>query len=290
MRARIPASIVVGTLLLATSTPPALADDGGDPRSFFRKLGDDVEAQARYPFDLAQDRPAVFLAGIGGIALLVGTDPTSKDWLTPDPADGSTLRGYAQDYSNALLPITAVTVAAFGAAALVSDNRREKDTTEFLVRTLVTANAWTEAFKFMTGRQRPRETAGGHSDWTGPGGIFGARDDGGNYRSFPSGHSTTAWAIATVVAHQYPSHHIVPILAYTSAAAMSYSRMVVEAHWLSDVVVGALIGYGCANEVTRSGRERASSAGSASVTLSRGWRLQVDMQDDYRGIGLAVNW
>jgi len=118
-----------------------------------------------------------------------------------------------------------------------------------LAEALVTSGLWTSALKYVAGRERPRELHEESADWTGPGGVFG--DDGAprRYASFPSGHATGIWAVATVLAHQYPTYHVVPTLAYGSAVAISYSRMVVKAHFLSDVVVGGLIGYGCARQV-----------------------------------------
>ncbi len=292
MRARFPA-LIISTLLLVQAASPALADDSY-LHSFFRTLGDDYQTQVKYPFNLAKDEPAAFLAGVGGIALLIGTDPTTEDWLAPDPVEGSRRLERAQSYSNLLLPVTVVTVAAFGIVGISADRQKEKDTTEFLARALITANTWTGILKILTGRQRPRETTGDHSDWTGPGGIFAEPGDTGHYYSFPSGHSTTAWALATVVSHQYPSHHVVPIVVYTGAAAMSLSRMIVEAHWMSDVVVGGLIGYGCANQVTRSGAaggHRGSGGGSvASVSVARGWQMQLDMHEGYRGVALVTRW
>jgi membrane-associated phospholipid phosphatase len=66
--------------------------------------------------------------------------------------------------------------------------------------------------------------------------------DGGN--SFPSGHATAAWALATVVASEYHGHKAVQISAYALASAVSISRYTGRAHFLSDVLVGSVIGYG----------------------------------------------
>jgi membrane-associated phospholipid phosphatase len=65
-----------------------------------------------------------------------------------------------------------------------------------------------------------------------------------NYSSFPSGHTSAAWSIATVVAKQYHETIWVPIVAYSLATAAGVTRMILNKHWTSDVIVGAAIGYG----------------------------------------------
>ncbi len=62
--------------------------------------------------------------------------------------------------------------------------------------------------------------------------------------SFPSGHSTTAFAVALSLGSFYPE--ILPIL-LVLAANVAISRVIVGMHFLSDIIVGsgmgALLGY-----------------------------------------------
>ena len=63
--------------------------------------------------------------------------------------------------------------------------------------------------------------------------------------SFPSGHSMSAWSVATVIAEEYGQHRpLVKIAAYGVAAAVSISRYTGRNHFLSDVLIGSAIGYG----------------------------------------------
>jgi undecaprenyl-diphosphatase len=57
--------------------------------------------------------------------------------------------------------------------------------------------------------------------------------------SFPSGHTMTACAMAVAVAHFYPEY--LPWLAL-AAASIGASRIILGMHFLTDVLVGALIG------------------------------------------------
>ena len=63
--------------------------------------------------------------------------------------------------------------------------------------------------------------------------------------SFPSGHTSIAFATATSLTLVYPQWYVA-VPAYLWAGAVGYSRMYVGAHYPSDVLVGALVGTGSA--------------------------------------------
>ena len=66
--------------------------------------------------------------------------------------------------------------------------------------------------------------------------------DGG--QSFPSGHATGSFAVATVIAYEYGGQHIaVPIVGFTLASIVSASRVSGRQHWVSDVFVGGALGF-----------------------------------------------
>jgi membrane-associated phospholipid phosphatase len=86
------------------------------------------------------------------------------------------------------------------------------------------------------------------------------RPDGSNTLSFPSGHTSSAFAMASVFdAHYGPK---VGIPAYAAAAAIGLSRIESNKHHLSDVLAGATLGYLVGHSVSKSnglperGRER----------------------------------
>jgi len=85
------------------------------------------------------------------------------------------------------------------------------------------------------GRERPLEGLGG-------GGFF----QGGS--SFPSEHSAAAWAVAGVVAHEYPGP-LPKIFAYGLASLVSYSRIRGQQHFPSDVFIGGIIGSLVARQI-----------------------------------------
>ena len=63
--------------------------------------------------------------------------------------------------------------------------------------------------------------------------------------SFPSGHTSTAFTMATSLTLECPKWYVI-VPAYTYAGTVGYSRMRLGAHYPSDVLMGAIIGTGSA--------------------------------------------
>jgi|HubBroStandDraft_6_1064221.scaffolds.fasta_scaffold00353_5 hypothetical protein len=115
------------------------------------------------------------------------------------------------------------------------DHRRE---TGFLaLEAAANSLAVTEALKFTFGRERPLQNNYQGKFWKG--------DD-----SFPSEHATAAWAIASVIAHEYPSPYV-SLLAYGMAAAVSAARVDAKQHFPTDILIGSAIGWFVGQEVYR---------------------------------------
>jgi membrane-associated phospholipid phosphatase len=91
-------------------------------------------------------------------------------------------------------------------------------------------------------RARPSESISSQ-DWRGPG--LGSR-----YLSFPSGHSSNAWALLPAFALEYADTWWVPALVYATATSTSLSRVHDGEHWVSDVFFAAGVGI-VANRVVR---------------------------------------
>ena len=98
-----------------------------------------------------------------------------------------------------------------------------------------------DAIKALAGRTRPSASADAEHY------AFGAGFSNASQYSFPSGHTTVAFAAATAISEELSAHHqasvrvIAPML-YTGATLVGLSRMYNDAHWASDVVAGAAVG------------------------------------------------
>jgi hypothetical protein len=105
------------------------------------------------------------------------------------------------------------------------------------------------AMKAVTRRERPSDVPpiGNFEDT-----FFNGNKSPFKGSSFPSGHATAVWSVATVVAERYRHRGKpwVPFLSYTLATAISCSRITEAAHFPSDVWLGASLGYSIAKYQT----------------------------------------
>lgn len=87
------------------------------------------------------------------------------------------------------------------------------------------------ALKEVTQRERPADPVQSDSFW-----------EGGS--SFPSGHATGSFAVATVFAYEYGDDHlVVPIVGFSLASVVAAARVSGRKHWVSDVFVGSALGF-----------------------------------------------
>jgi membrane-associated phospholipid phosphatase len=105
------------------------------------------------------------------------------------------------------------------------------------------AQGVTFVLKGTVGRGRPFLSSGEDPGDYHPGKGFSS----GNWSSFPSGHTSTAFAAAAAVTNEttrwWPrSEWVVGPLMYAGATAVGLSRMYHSRHWASDVALGAAIG------------------------------------------------
>jgi len=117
---------------------------------------------------------------------------------------------------------------ALYSANVILQNSYYNETLMLSLMSLAVTQGITEAFKQSFRRTRPRHSPDNAFD-------FGISGD-----SFFSGHSSGAWAYFTVFAGRFPQ---IRWVAYGLAACVSLSRIYEDAHWTSDILLGALVGY-----------------------------------------------
>jgi len=132
--------------------------------------------------------------------------------------------------------------AAYG-ISYMTDDRKLASTSIMAAESFLIAGGVTTVLKYTFHQARPN-SAPDNNIWHGP-----SLD---NYdQSFPSGHATVAFAVAGVFAKQYPDG-AAPYAAYGVAGLCGLARINADAHWASDVLVGAAIGIFTARHVVES--------------------------------------
>ncbi len=127
---------------------------------------------------------------------------------------------------------------------------REKEiriTGRMLLQGLIYSGITTTFIKVVTGRSRPNITDNQYQfNW------FETNND---MQSFPSGHATIAFTVSTVLAERINTWWA-RVGFYSFAALSAYSRVHDTQHWLSDIVLGSVIGFGSGYFVVNSEKER----------------------------------
>lgn len=134
--------------------------------------------------------------------------------------------------SSAYFTITAVPVGML-ITGLATHNHELTDNALSTAGSIIVAEGFTAVLKQVTHRERPYLAH--------PGLIYG-KSNPTDY-SFPSGHASTVFALATSLSLSFPKWYVIaPSFAY--ASAVGYSRMYLGVHYPSDVLAGALVGAG----------------------------------------------
>ena len=131
-------------------------------------------------------------------------------------------------------------------------DKRAIDTAKLTLMTFVHTSLVVQFGKHMTGRQRP-SWDNGKDYWHGPSGFFDRYKPYqiSKYDAFPSGHTISIFGTATVVSEMYKDTVIVPIVSYSLATLCGLSRVTEDTHWLSDVFLGAVLGYAIGKYVVK---------------------------------------
>ena len=162
------------------------------------------------------------------------------------------LQGLAKFVTRTVAPGSYLIGGTMYAAGRLSKNERLADLGWHGTEALLVGEVVAVALKGTVGRQRPHvqpRDANSYKLFRG----FGRED---RYRSFPSGHSTAAFAAAAAVSSEtsrwWPDTRwiIGPVL-YGGAALAGVSRMYNNRHWASDVLIGAGIGTFAGLKVVR---------------------------------------
>lgn len=216
--------------------------------SYFILLGSDLKQEITAPFHFSRKGWAHF----GEFSLVEGALFFADE---PVQQFAFNLRNHNTGVANVSKYISklggtyeAYLLGSLGAYGFIFRNEKIKTTTLLATQAYITGGAMESLLKLLSGRQRPSYYDPNASDpepkFHGPFNSTGRDVNGTRLNSsFPSGHTTVAFAAATVFAMEYKDRPLIPIISYTAASLIGLSRITENAHWITDVVAGAALGY-----------------------------------------------
>lgn len=141
-------------------------------------------------------------------------------------------------------------IAGFLLYGLAARNEKARHVAfDAFVASTIAAKGITPMIKQLTNRRRP---------------------NGGDDPSFPSGHATQAFAVASVIAEHYEQRWV-RWLAYGVATTVGVSRVYHDDHWASDVIAGAAVGAFVGKTVTETNRTWRITPVHNGVVVSVTW-------------------
>lgn len=152
-------------------------------------------------------------------------------------SNSSNLIQRSRDFSNLGVASLMGTAGGFYLWGKMAQDDHERETGVLSGEAVLNSLVVTSVFKLLAGRERPDA----HS-------AAGDFRRGGS--SFPSEHAAAAWAVAGILAHEYPGP-LTRVLAYGLATAVTVSRVSAKDHFSSDVLIGSAIGYLASRQVYR---------------------------------------
>jgi membrane-associated phospholipid phosphatase len=192
---------------------------------------DDVKYEATAPSRWDnRDWKELGWAGLAVAGTAIFVDRPARDFMrkqTPGNTFLNDVQNFGQSYAVGV-------VGGFYAVGLLTDNEKTVHVGEDLISASLVSATINQAIKISVNRYRPRDDklSDNYQGYTGL----------NNNSSFPSGHTTEAFTLASVIASSYEDDPWVAYGVYSVAGMVGIARMYLDAHWASDVVASAFIG------------------------------------------------
>jgi membrane-associated phospholipid phosphatase len=203
--------------------PPPPSLEASDSEGARPPQKDGRRTLRRFPANFARTTIGVFHRdnlvplALGATATAIGSayDERVRDSI---PSEGDDLTATLSTLFGGIEGVALV--GSVLAAGRLARGQRFRDATYDMAVAAGVSVTYTFALKYAVGRERP---------------------NGENNQSFPSGHTSNAFALAAALDGHYGKKVTIP--AYTLAALVGYARLSDKVHWLSDVLAGATLGY-----------------------------------------------
>jgi membrane-associated phospholipid phosphatase len=215
----------------ATQAPCTLLSPG----RCFREMAKDQRGIVTSPLRLEKSDLRWLLPGAAMVGTAFAFDHTALQNVSTDPNRVNAFRT-ASNITGIYIPVAAAGTALF--TGTIHHDEHLRETGALALSAMANTQLVTSFLKFATDRARPEAT--GLSSQSGsfwPGGSHSSSAD-----SFPSGHTANAFAVAHVIADEYPGWKV-KLAVYSLAVATGFERVQGREHFPSDVLVGGAIGY-----------------------------------------------
>ncbi len=195
-------------------------------------LKDDFAYVASSPSRLDGKNAAITLGVIGAGAAVYTQDGKIREFFRRRRGEtADDISSVAEKLGNGVYDVGFL--AVYGSGGFLMGNEKMQEAALHAFEAFVTANTLGVALKATAGRSRPALDEG--SDKFSPGSF----DSG--HTSFPSGHTISAFSIASVFAGEHDSPWVSGA-AYGLASMAALQRIYSDSHWASDVFIGAALG------------------------------------------------
>jgi membrane-associated phospholipid phosphatase len=219
------------------------------------RFGKDLWMQVSSPFRMKSNDFLWLGAGAIITTALFATDQTSYNYIKKGTERTKAFRVTSPEITEFGANYGLLSLGAFAGYSILFNDQKAQETSFLAFESFLTSGVWVVGIKWIAGRQRPSAQqssgSGNGGIWSGPLAYFrnNPRKSVTNYDAFPSGHTATAFSIATVIAKQYDNTVYVPVISYAAATIVGITRIGESTHWASDVFVGAVLGYLSATQI-----------------------------------------
>ncbi|MBU2508459.1 MAG: phosphatase PAP2 family protein [Bacteroidetes bacterium] len=249
------------SLMIFVTVAPSVSSQKIDSLSISQKFVMDVEYSFHtgidfysHSFESAVEKlPTTFFIG-AATYLTMNYDDKISSSLAAGKRSG--IWYAANKYGNFKYIFPASVGIYFG--GLLSGNDELRTIGRLLSESLIYSGAAVGVIKVITGRHRP---------YVGNGNLFFTPFNIANdFNSFPSGHSSTAFSVSTVLSEYFDNNYL-RIVLYGFASLTAYERIRSNEHWMSDVLIGSAFGFAAGYYSVNS--EKKSLTGANAVSQVR---------------------
>jgi membrane-associated phospholipid phosphatase len=246
-----------------------------------RQQTDRSTADVHTGYALESTNQVPLVVGYTAVTLaLFASDQQSYDLLNKWQGSNAVVRNISSSITEVGNGLTSLALfgGLYGYSQFVHDERAHRTATIGL-ESFVLSGVTVQLLKHVFSRERPTIASVNRGAFHGLFAHFResheSHGSNAHFDAFPSGHTASVFAAATVISDSYHSTALT-IGVYSSAVSVGISRVTEQTHWASDVFVGALIGYYSAKFVERWNENERDNISLPRVSISpAGIRLTI---------------